>query len=91
MREKRNNKESTIYSRPNPSQNKIFEIIGVSLWFPSSPDLNPFDFAAWSVLENKTNATSYPNTGLLKAATEEEWKNIRSIYFESMQIVSKAI
>ena len=37
-----------------------------------SPDLNPFDYAIWGILENKTNATSHPNIGSLKTATEEE-------------------
>ena len=37
------------------------------------PDLNPLDDALWSVLENKTKATSHPNTGSLKTAIEEEW------------------
>ena len=30
----------------------------------------------WGVLENKTNATSNPNIGSLKTATEEEWNKI---------------
>ena len=38
-----------------------------------SPDLNPLDYATWGILENKTNATSYPNIGLLKTAIEKEW------------------
>ena len=35
--------------------------------------LNPFDYAMWGVLENKTNATSYPNIDLLKNTIEKEW------------------
>ena len=60
---------------------KISEIIGVSLWLPSSPDFNPLDYAIWSILENKTNATSHPNI-------EEEW-NKMSEEFKDMQIISK--
>ena len=41
-----------------------------------SPDLNPFDYAIWGVLENKTNATCHPNIGLLKTPIEEEWNKI---------------
>ena len=41
-------------------------IIGVSLWLPSSPDLNPLDYAIWGVLENRINATSHPNIGSLR-------------------------
>ena len=32
----------------------------------------PLDYAIWSILENKTNATSHPNIGSLKTI-EEEW------------------
>ena len=41
-----------------------------------SPDLNSLDYAIWGVLENKTNAASYPNTGSLKIAILEEWKKM---------------
>ena len=37
-----------------------------------SPDLNSPDYALWGILENKTNATTHPNIGLLKTAIEEE-------------------
>ena len=37
-----------------------------------SLNLNPLDYAIWGRLENKTNATSHPNIGLLKTAIEEE-------------------
>ena len=36
----------------------------------------PLDYAIWGVLENKTNATSHPNIGSLKTATEEEWNKM---------------
>ena len=35
-----------------------------------SPDFNPLDYAI-CILENKTNATSHPDIGLLKTANEE--------------------
>ena len=54
--------------KPNKKKKKS-EIIRVSLWPPSSPDLNPLDYI---VLENKTIATSYPDIGSLKSAIEEE-------------------
>ena len=41
-----------------------------------SPDLNSHDYNIWGILENKTNATSHPNIGLLKNAIEEEWNKI---------------
>ena len=41
-----------------------------------SPDLKPFDYAIWGVLDNKTNATSHPNIGSVKTAFEEEWNKM---------------
>ena len=41
-----------------------------------SPDLNPFDYAIKGILENKTNAISHLNIGLLKTAFEEEWNKM---------------
>ena len=43
---------------------------------PLSPDLNPLDYTIWSILENKTNATSHPNIDLLKTAIEKEWNKM---------------
>ena len=51
----------------------ISKIVGVSLWPPTSPDLNPFDYTIWGVLENKTNAIFHLNIGSFKTAIEEEW------------------
>ena len=50
--------------------------MGVSLWTPSSPNFNLLDYATWYILGNKTNTTSHPNIGSLKAATEEEGNKI---------------
>ena len=50
----------------------ISEIIGVSLWPPSTLDLNPLDYAIWGVLKNKTNGTSHQSISSLKTAIEEE-------------------
>ena len=41
-----------------------------------SPDLNPFDYIIWGVLENQTNITSHPNIGSLKPATRVEWNKM---------------
>ena len=54
----------------------IFEIIGVYLGLPSSPDLSPVDYIIWVVLKNRTNATSHSNIGMLDTAIEEEWKKM---------------
>ena len=53
------------------SQKNFSKISGVS-----SSDLNPLDYATWSVLENKKNVTSHPNIGLLKTAIVEEWNKM---------------
>ena len=45
-------------------------------WPPSSPDLNPLDYAMWGVLERATNKTSHPNIDSLKAAIIKEWDNL---------------
>ena len=42
----------------------------------SSPDRNLLDYTICGVLENKIDATSYLNTGLLKNAIEGEWNKM---------------
>ena len=50
--------------------------------------INPLDYAIWDILENKTNATSYPYIGLLKTAIEEEWNKMSEEFIsKGMQIV----
>ena len=44
-----------------------------TLWPPSSPCLNPLDYAIWGVLEGKVGATSHPSVDALKAKVKEEW------------------
>ena len=61
---------------PKPSQKKISQIIGISLWTLSSTHLNPLNYTIWGVLGNKINATSHPNIGFLKTAIEEEWNKM---------------
>ncbi len=55
---------------------KNSEITGISLWLPSSPDINPLDYSIWSVLENKTNATSHQNISTLKTTIEKQWNKM---------------
>ena len=55
---------------------KISEIIRISLWPPTSSDLNHLNYTILGALENKTNATSHRNIGLLKTAIEEEWNKM---------------
>ena len=63
-----------LNAKTKPKKN--FKKIGVSLWPPSSPDLNLLDYALCDVLGNKTKATSHSNIGLLKIAIKEEWKKM---------------
>ena len=52
------------------------EIVRTAIKQDLSYDLNPLGYAIWGVLENKTNATSHLNMGLLKTAIEEEWNKM---------------
>ena len=70
---KQETKRQIIYNLLNAeTKPKKTVIIGVPLWPPSSLHLYPLDYATWSVLENKTNATSHPNIGSLKTALGED-------------------
>ena len=71
----RNNKESMICLTLKPSP-LISKIIKVSLCPPLSSDLNCIDYAIRGILENKTNATSHSNIGLLKTAIKKEWNKM---------------
>ena len=44
-----------------------------TLWPPSSPCLNPLDYAVRGVLEDKVGATSHPSVDALKNKVKEEW------------------
>uniref|UniRef100_A0A1I7WU49 HTH psq-type domain-containing protein n=1 Tax=Heterorhabditis bacteriophora TaxID=37862 RepID=A0A1I7WU49_HETBA len=49
---------------------------GKGIWPSNSPDLNPMDFAIWSILENKLIRTSYNNLDSLKVAFVKSWDEI---------------
>ena len=44
-----------------------------TIWPPSSPCLNPLDYAIWGVLGAKVGATSHRSLEVLKAKIMEEW------------------
>ena len=46
------------------------------MWPPSSPDINPMDFAIWSILESDVSTRSYPNLDSLKAAIHSAWAKL---------------
>lgn len=45
-------------------------------WPPSSPDLNPMDYAIWPLLADKVTGVEYPTVFHLRAAIQREWANI---------------
>ena len=45
-------------------------------WPPNSPDLNPMDYAVWSILEEKACQKPHPNVGSLKRALVKAWDEI---------------
>ena len=45
-------------------------------WPPNSPDLNPLDYAVWSILEEKACQKPHPNIESLKRALKKAWKEI---------------
>ena len=46
------------------------------LWSPSSPDLNPMNFALWSILESKTCSSNHLNIGALNNKLKACWDEI---------------
>ena len=46
------------------------------MWPPSSPDLNPMDFAIWSILEADVCASPHSSTAVLKQALKTAWSNM---------------
>ena len=54
------------------SEKKKSEIIWISLWPPSSPDLNPLNYDMWVFLENKKKPTFHSNIGSLKTGIVRE-------------------
>ena len=52
--------------------------VGTVIKQDSNPDINPFDYTMRGVLENKINATSFPNVGSLKTVIELEGKSLVS-------------
>ena len=45
-------------------------------WPPSSPDLNPLDYAIWGYLEAKACEKPHSNVASLKRALEKAWDEI---------------
>ena len=45
-------------------------------WPPNSPDVNPLNYAVWSILEEKAYQKPHPNVESLKKALKKAWKEI---------------
>ena len=54
-------------------------------WPPSSPDINPLDYALWSVLESKCCSKPHKNLQLLKKDLQRAWADI------PMEIIQSSI
>ena len=54
-------------------QAEIPDFITSSQWPPSSPDLNPLDYAIWGILEAKVNAIKNTSLDSLKKCLRAEW------------------
>ena len=46
------------------------------LWPPSSPDLNPMDFATWSIGESRACSLNHSNIEALKNRLKACWEEI---------------
>ncbi|CAI9722582.1 Hypothetical predicted protein [Octopus vulgaris] len=53
------------------------------LWLPSSPDLDPLDYANRGVLEHSTNRTLHSNVKSLKDTIKEEWEKLSPEYLRN--------
>lgn len=49
---------------------------GKDIWPSNSPDLNPMDYAVWSILERKVSAKRYDTVDALKRALTRAWDDI---------------
>ena len=65
-------KEPITSIRKHTNELKVYKkTVRTAIKQDLSPDHNPLDYAIWSILEIETNATSHPNIGSLKTATEK--------------------
>ena len=70
-------KDSTTSIRKHANESKVHEkTLRTAIKQDLSPDPNPLEYTIWNILENKTNASSHPNIGLLKTAITEEWNKM---------------
>ena len=63
--------------------NKFADFWAKDFWPPSSPDLNPRDYAVRGVLEARVNKTFHPNTESLKTDIKEAWTDLSDDFIVS--------
>jgi transposase len=54
----------------------FFDFVKKDEWPPSSPDLNPCDYAIWSILESRACATPHTSVESLMNALKREWEKL---------------
>ena len=67
------------------SRRRTRDFIALSMWPPSSPDLNPVDYQFWGVLQQRVYQSRIHNVEQLKDRLIEEWRRF------SQDIIDKAI
>ena len=80
--------ESIIIIPNYPFRSKLDPIFRIfyrpaTLWPPSSPDLNPLDFACWGVIERRACAIPHRNIDELKVSVEREWSAMSDEFVQS--------
>jgi len=58
------------------------DFIPPTLWPPSSPDLNPVDYAVWEIMQERVYKKKIKDVGELRQRTVEEWNgnNLASMW-----------
>ena len=63
---------------------------GKDMLSPSSPNVNPMDFAIWSILERDVCATPHSSTADLKLVLETAWANLSEDVMRRSRLSLKA-
>ena len=53
-----------------------------SMWPPSSPDLNPLDYAIWSRMVREVNAERHSSMDSLKKAIKKSWRHMDEAFIK---------
>ena len=60
-------------------------------WPPSTPDIYPMDFAAWSILESNACSSNHQSVASLKAKLKHCWDKIspETIHVSCNQVIDR--